>query len=60
MTKARHVTVDMYGRVWEITDMFDRFGHNTKDPGIAESCVVLWDNNARPASVEDIPIYTVH
>ena len=60
MSKPRHIAVDDFGRIWEVTDMFDRHANETLDPAIADTCVVLWGESARPASVHDIPIYTVH
>lgn len=56
----RHITVDCLGRIWEVTDMWDRLGKETQDPAIAETCVVLWGLNAQSASTADIPIYTVN
>jgi hypothetical protein len=57
----RHITVDHHARILEITNMFDMFGKDTLDPGIATACVVrLPDGQWWSADTDDVPIYTVH
>lgn len=61
MTIVRHITIDPCGRVYEVTNLFDRFGNDTNDPALTHSCVIkLDDDRWMPQDADDIPIYTVH
>ena len=56
----RYVTVDPFGRIYEVIHMCDRSGHQTFDPTQASTCVVLCNGEHIPQDADDVPIYTVH
>ena len=57
----RRVTVDPFGNILEVTNMFNMFGEDTEDPGIATACVVQTSNGQwHSLPTDDVPIYTVH
>lgn len=56
----RYLTVDCFGKIWEVTNLFDRQGNPTDDPVLTSTCVIKVDNRHVPADVIDVPIYTVH
>lgn len=60
MSIPRHITIDCFGRVFEVTDIVDRFGNITEDPSIASACVVNYLGTPVVQDADDIPIYTVH
>ena len=60
MTPIRHITIDCLGRVYEVTDMFDRFAKPTLDPVLAFTCVIIFGGTAIHQDADDFPIYTVH
>lgn len=58
---VRHITVDFLGRIFEVTNMYDRFANDTDDPALATACVVrLPDGHWVSATTDDVAIYTVH
>jgi hypothetical protein len=57
----RYVTVDPFGRVLEVANLFDQFAEPTQDPVLASTCVIkLAEDRWLPADTDDVPIYTVH
>ncbi len=57
----RYITIDPLGHIYEVTNLFDRFGHDTYDPVLASTCVIhLTPNEWLPQDATDVPIYTVH
>jgi hypothetical protein len=59
--QVRHITVDPFGRVFEVTNLFDKFGEPTLDPVLASTCVIMLSDGAwLPQDANDVPIYTVH
>lgn len=57
----RRITVDPCGRLYEVTNMFDRHANPTEESAIASTCVVkLADDRWMDHDAVDIPIYTVH
>ena len=57
----RHITIDPFGNIFEVTNIFDRHGEPTLDPALASSCVVKLNDDAwLPQDADFIPIYTVH
>jgi hypothetical protein len=57
----RYITVDILGRIFEVTNLFDKHGNPTSDPQLASTCVIcLSSNQWLPQDVDDVPIYTVH
>lgn len=57
----RYITVDRFANVLEVTKMYDMFGEDTTDPGLAITCVVkLPDDRWWAATIEEVPVYTVH
>ena len=57
----RRVTIDPYGHLYEVTNLYDQFAEDTNDPGIAVSCVINIGNGQWVSGlVEDYPVYTVH
>jgi len=57
----RYITVDPFGRIYEVTNLFDRFGQDTTDPARASTCVIMISkDNWLPSDATDVPIYTVH
>ena len=58
--QVRHITVDPIGNIYEVTQMFDRNAHPTRDPALASTCVILFDGSFIPQDADDVPIYTVH
>lgn len=60
-THIRHITVDAFGRILEVTNMYDKFAEDTVDPALAVACVVaLPDGRWWSATCDEVPIYTVH
>ena len=61
MTQPRYITVDDLGRIFEVTNLFDRHANPTTDPVLASSCVIKFDNHHwLPQDADLVPIYTVH
>jgi hypothetical protein len=57
----RRVTVDPSGRIYEVTNMFDRHANPTEKSAVASTCVIkLGPARWIDQDVVDIPIYTVH
>jgi len=57
----RHITVDFAGNIYEVTNLLDRFAHDTSIASEAVACVVKLDaNHWVPKDTDDVPIYTVH
>ena len=57
----RYVTVDMFGRILEVSHLRDCFDKPTKEPLLAERCVVRVDADHLVAmTTDECPIYTVH
>jgi hypothetical protein len=58
----RYITVDPFGRIWPVTNLYDQFSNDAEDPALAISCVVKIDDDDRWISglVEDYPVYTAH
>lgn len=57
----RRVTIDPCGNIYEVTNMFNMFGNDTEDPGLATACVVHTpDGRWHSLPTDDVPIYTVH
>lgn len=56
----KHITVDPFACMWEVTDMFDRHGRPTIDPALASTCVLKIGSEFIEQDADDIPIYTVH
>jgi hypothetical protein len=56
----RHITVDSLGRIYEITNMFDRHSEPTEDPAAAVSVVIRQGDSHWEADAEHAPIYTVN
>jgi hypothetical protein len=58
--QVRHITVDCFANIYEVTNMFDRFANETADPALAVSCVIQLPNGFQSVTTDDVPIYTVH
>lgn len=56
----RYITVDDLGRIFEVTNLFDRKGNPTTDPVLASSCVIMFGDHWLPQDADTVPIYTVH
>ena len=57
----RYITVDPIGRIYEVTNLFDRNANPTNDPLLASTWVIkLADDRWLPTDAADLPIYTVH
>ena len=57
----RYVTIDDLGRIYEVTNLFDRKGNPTVDPVLASTCVIkLSPDQWLPQDADNVPIYTVH
>ena len=57
----KHITVDPFGRIFEVTNLFDKRGEPTRDPALAASCVIMLSKDEwLPQDADDVPIYTVH
>jgi hypothetical protein len=56
----RYLTVDPCARLLEVSHLRDIFDRPTKDPVLAERCVVRVDDQLIAMTTEDLPIYTVH
>jgi hypothetical protein len=56
----RHITLDCMGRVYEVTNMFDRNSRPTDEPALASTCVIVFQGEHIEQDAEHIPIYTVH
>jgi hypothetical protein len=57
----KHITIDPLGRIYEVTNLFDKKGEPTCDPQLASSCVVMLSKTEwLPQDADDVPIYTVH
>jgi len=60
-SRIRRVTVDCFGNILEVTNMFNMFGDDTEDPGLATACVVhTKDGRWHSLPTDECPIYTVH
>jgi hypothetical protein len=57
---VRYVTMDNFGNIYEVTNLFDRLGHPTQDPILASTCVIRFNGDWLPQDADDVPIYTVH
>lgn len=53
-------TVDMLGRIFEVSHLRDTFDRPTRDPLLAERCVVRVDDQLIAMTTDEVPIYTVH
>jgi hypothetical protein len=53
-------TVDPYGNVLEVSHLRDHFDKPTKEPLLAERCVVRVGDNLVAMTTDECPIYTVH
>jgi len=53
-------TVDAYGRILPVTHLRDCFDKPTRDPLLAERCVVLVNDQLIAMTTDECPIYTVH
>lgn len=54
-------TVDTFGRILPVTHLRDAFDRPTRDPALAERCVVLSPDLGLVAmTCDEVPIYTVH
>lgn len=57
----RYLTVDCFGRMYEVTNLFDRNANPTEDPVLASTCMIRFaEDRLVPADIIDVPIYTVH
>ena len=57
----RYITVDPIGRIYEVTNLFDRNANPTNDPLLTSTCVIkLAEDRWLPTDADDFPIYTVH
>lgn len=57
----RYVTVDCWAHVMEVSHLRDRFDKPTRDPAIAERCIVkLPDGQLVACTTDEAPVYTVH
>lgn len=56
-----HITIDFAGRIYEVTNLVDRFAKDTHYPDEAVTCVIKLDaDHWVPQDTEFVPIYTVH
>lgn len=53
-------TVDAWGRILEVCHLRDVFDRPTKDPVLAERCVVKVEDRLVAMTTDECPIYTVH
>lgn len=53
-------TVDTFGRILPVTHLRDVFDKPTRDPMLAERCVVLVNDQLVAMTTDECPIYTVH
>lgn len=53
-------TVDAWGRILEVSHLRDCFDKPTKEPLLAERCVVKVEDQLFAMTTADVPIYTVH
>jgi hypothetical protein len=53
-------TVDLWGNVLEVSHLRDCFDKPTKEPLLAERCVVKVRDELIAMTTDDCPIYTVH
>jgi hypothetical protein len=58
--EAKHITIDSWANIYEVTSMFDRYARPTTDPALASTCVVRINNGFIEQDCDDVPIYTVH
>lgn len=57
----RYVTFDYQANMLEVSHLRDCFDKPTKDPLLAERCIVrLPDGQLVAASTDEAPVYTVH
>jgi hypothetical protein len=58
---VKHITIDQWGKIYEVTNLFDKLGNPTDDPQLASTCVImLTPDQWLPQNADDVPIYTVH
>lgn len=53
-------TVDAWGRILKVSHLRDTFDNPTKDPLLAERCVVRVEDQLIAMTTDECPIYTVH
>lgn len=57
----QYLTVDFLGRILEVSHLRDQFDKPTRDPVLAERCVVnVPDIGLVATACDEVPIYTVH
>lgn len=57
----RYITVGPFANVFEVSHLRDCFDKPTKDPMLAERCVVrVSDDHLVAMTTDECPIYTVH
>ena len=53
-------TVDAWGRILEVSHLRDCFDKPTREPLLAERCVVRVEDQLIAMTTDECPIYTVH
>ena len=53
-------TVDPYGYIHEVSHLRDAFDRPTRDPALAERCVVRVADELIAMTTDECPVYTVH
>lgn len=57
----RYITVDPFGRIFEVHDLLDRFTKPTRDPALAAWVMVkVTEDHSVEQHTNDVPVYTVH
>lgn len=56
----RYVTIDPFANILEVSCLRDVFDKPTKEPLLAERCVVRVAGELIAMTTDDVPIYTVH